>query len=348
MSAIPIRNIYAMLCYVWEIPLDDGFLRSCGEEVDNIHTLLARLLQHTSEQVLKRGLYRHYMHNEEEMNTVRGKIDISESVRRCSPLRKRLVCTHDLYTTDTLMNQIVKACLHIMSRSEYVEPAIRQDLHVLLPYFEGISDISLRPSVFAGVQYHRNNRRYRMLMGICELIVAELIADEQNGRIKMHRFLTDKAMANIYEKFVLRFFLWHLPKERYAVHTSMIRWRMSEQGYRHAGSMLPRMYPDIVIEDKRNGTQLIIDAKYYTEMLVKSYRSETAKIRSSHLYQIYAYLSNSAFEGEKRGMLLYPVVSYAVKEVFPFSDHPVEIRTLDLNREWGEIARELMGIVEGA
>jgi len=79
------------------------------------------------------------------------------------------------------------------------------------------------------------------------------------------------------------------------------------------------MLTDIVVENTSTKTQLIIDTKYYSQILISSNWSELKKVRTAHLYKIYAYTHESTYDGPIRGMLLYPTIDKEINTVFPMS-----------------------------
>ena len=76
-----------------------------------------------------------------------------------------------------------------------------------------------------------------------------------------------------------------------------------------AAKLLPKMQTDISLE--AGGRKIIIDCKYTPEATQTHYESES--LRSEHLYQLHAYLSNLPDQESRcEGMLLYPEVDKAI------------------------------------
>jgi 5-methylcytosine-specific restriction enzyme subunit McrC len=100
------------------------------------------------------------------------------------------------------------------------------------------------------------------------------------------------------------------------------------------------MKTDIVLTNFDSFKQIIIDTKFYQEIL-----SKHKKLNSGHLYQIHAYVNNSDFDGEVIGILLYASQGEDMDYHYKIGGHGILIKTLDLNQEWGEIDRRLREIV---
>ena len=95
---------------------------------------------------------------------------------------------------------------------------------------------------------------------------------------------------------------------------------------------------------------LIIDAKYYTHTTQTQYDVHT--IHSGNLYQIFTYVKNKDSEfGEKphtvSGMLLYAATDESIQpdNSYQMSGNNISVRTLDLNRDFTQIASQLNSIV---
>ena len=126
---------------------------------------------------------------------------------------------------------------------------------------------------------------------------------------------------------------------------SQIPWALDDG----IGTMLPIMQSDITLS--QGSRVLIIDAKYYTHTMQTQYDVHT--LHSNNLYQIFTYVKNKNAEfGEKphtvSGMLLYARTDEAVQpdNVYQMSGNRISVKTLDLNRDFSEIAAQLNAIVE--
>ena len=126
------------------------------------------------------------------------------------------------------------------------------------------------------------------------------------------------------------------------VHSPNISWDKNDD-FKHVGDdLLPIMKTDIVLQNREK--QLIIDAKYYADALISRNEIEIKKYRSFHLYQIFSYINNSKFDGEKAGMLLYPVVDIEIDDVSKIQGKEIYIQTLNLNTDWESIENRLKEI----
>ena len=95
------QNIYHMLAYAFQTLQGQGYRDIAAEEFDNTADLLAEILSRGVSLQLKRGLGREYVDREDMLSSPRGKIELSESLKTRSILRRQLVCSYDEFSTDT-------------------------------------------------------------------------------------------------------------------------------------------------------------------------------------------------------------------------------------------------------
>lgn len=101
---IPVQNVYYMLSYAFKVLNEQGYKRIATEEFNNTAELLAAILAKGIAVQLKRGLGKEYISQTEELSSLRGKIDIAESIKTQSMIRKKLICTYDDFSVNSTMN----------------------------------------------------------------------------------------------------------------------------------------------------------------------------------------------------------------------------------------------------
>ena len=110
-------------------------------------------------------------------------------------------------------------------------------------------------------------------------------------------------------------------------------------------NLLPAMSTDASL---RSVTRTIIIECKYTATLFQS-RYDAEKLRSSHLYQLCAYLRNLESNGEAdrvaEGILLYPAAGNALNQAYRLHGHQVSVRTLDLNQPWTGIEDQMLSMI---
>ena len=200
---IPIQNVYYMLSYAFQVLNEQGYKNIATEQFHNTGELMAAILEKGIAIQLKRGLGKEYIPQTEALSSLRGKIDIAESIKTQSMLRKQLICTYDEFSVNSIMNQIIKSTVELLLRSN-ISKQRKKNLRKLMVYFSEVDFIDLY-TVNWNVQYNRNNQTYRMLISICYLVVKGLLQTQSNGHTKLMDFLDEQRMCRLYEKFILEY-----------------------------------------------------------------------------------------------------------------------------------------------
>jgi len=342
MSKVPIQNLYYLLSYAWNHKL------KADEEQDldashcpDLNNFFARILNRGVERLLARGLDRSYIGFEEQTARIRGSIDFPTSLKRQTMLKGQLHCRFDELSADVPHNRIIKACLRILARDKAVDKNARAELQHRLRSFHEVRDTQLHARDFYRIQLHRNNRHYRFLLHLCQLVYTSLLPEQQqDGRRRFKDFQQDeKHMAWVFERFVLNFAKANLTDAKSKA--MGLTWQADEFSPDCHG-LLPTMQTDVTIDwpDRK----LILDCKYYADALASGQHGNQ-RFRTDHLYQLHAYLSNAAVAtgwDKVEGMLLYPTNGYALNHRFRLHGiHYVHLKTIDLNQSWKTIETNL-------
>lgn len=340
---IPIKNVYYMLSYFFQILNEQGYKSISTEEFANAADLCAAILARGISNQIRLGLNKDYIIRQEQLSAIRGKIELSESIKRQTMYRKQLVCSFDEFSVDSQMNRIVKTTAEKLISSQ-IAVSRKKELRKLMAYFRDVSTVDLH-SLDWNIRYDRNNQTYRMLISICYLVVKGLLQTQETGSKKMMDFFDEKHMYKLYEKFILEYY--RKEHKELKAEAMQIDWQLDDD----RRDMLPIMQTDITLSNKDKSKVLIIDAKYHGQIL-KEHQSKYA-IKSANLYQIFTYVKNQeekmkAVPHEVAGMLLYAKTG---EEMYPeneyqMSGNKISVRTLDLNQDFEKIKEQLDGIAD--
>ena len=210
-------------------------------------------------------------------------------------------------------------------------------------FFSSVDTIDPFSIRWNSIRFQRNNQTYRMLISLCQLILEGMLLTTESGDYKLANFLDEQRMCRLYEKFILEYYTKEYPQIKSAA--SQIPWALDD----NVGTYLPTMQTDIMLT---KGKQvLIIDAKYYTHTMQTQYNVST--IHSNNLYQIFTYVKNKEKEygtewDSVSGMLLYAKTDEQIQPdgSYLMSGNRISVKTLDLNREFVDIAEKLNRIAE--
>ena len=346
-KSIFIKNIYYMLSYAFT-PLKQSVYDDIQKEsFDNIHNLFGAILSKGIGMQLKQGLYRTYINRVEPLSVVRGKIDMSGTIRNRLEHRMCVTCDYDELSENNLLNQILKSTVLLLLRQKDVDERYKAELKKEMLYFSAVDEIELSGIRWSDIRFQRNNRTYQLLLGICQLLIEGSLMTTEKGEYHLAHFVDEKRISRLYEKFILEYYAQEFGEriKEFSSRAAQIPWQLDD-GY---DALLPVMQTDITLT---YGHQiLIIDAKYYRRTIQTNYGVQT--LHSGNLYQIFTYVKNKEAQlsgtGYKvSGMLLYAKTDEELvpDNIYQMSGNQISVKTLNLNHEFSEIEGQLKQIVK--
>jgi len=343
-DTIPIQNIYFLLCYALDHLQEKHYADVRTEGCDRVWDLLATVLTRSTQQVVKRGVHRDYLLVRERRTLPRGKILLTEELRRPVIGSLARTCEFDELSADILPNQIIRATLALMLRNPEVKTELRTELRNVFGFFEPFGSLRLEARAFRQVQLHRNMRHYRFVLDVCEFIHRQLLPSTTPGQSRFRDFLRDDArMGELFEQFVRNFFT--KEQSRYRVGKAQIAWALDEVQSSPGGlQLLPSMETDIRLEAPDDN--MIIECKFYSKPLRTHY--EKTSFISGHLYQLFTYLKNQERQlGWKNacGILLYATVHEPFDEHVHLHGHRIRVVSVRLDQDWQKLCAELLGLL---
>ena len=335
---ILIKNIYCMLCYAFKNLESVAQVNSSAENFDNMQDLFSVILYKGISHQLKRGLNREYEEKQEQLSTVRGKININETIKTNSLSEKKLICEFDENHENSYFNKVLKSTCLLLLRKGDIKQENGKLLKKILIYFSDIEEINLKRVEWTKISYHRNNVTYKMLINICYLVVKGLLMTTDRGELVLNKYLDDRQMHSLYEKFVLEYYRCHYPE----LQPKRIDIDWNIEGDKTGIEFLPNMQTDIILIGKEK--TLIIDTKFYSHSI--SLHFGKISYLSNNLYQIFTYVKNKDVDntGNIEGMLLYAKTEDEIlteENTFNMSGNNISIKVLDLNQEWDKIREKL-------
>lgn len=340
---VPVQNIYYLLCYAFDRIQEGKLIDVASSSFENLQDLFAHVLINGTQHLLRRGLDRSYVCFALDVPGIRGKLDISDTVKRRLHLQAKAHCQFDELSHDVMHNRIIKATLRMLGLVNGLDPTLKDRLAGLYNKLNTVSDISISSRSFRTIQLHRNNGFYHFILGICQLIMNNLIVNQEAGSARFIDFSEDESkMGRLFEKFVFNF----LQREQtyFHVQAPQLHWH-NAAGSKYDIGLLPIMRTDAVLES--SAQQIVIEVKFYGNPMSRYFGKES--LNSHHLYQIHSYLYNmiKVTPPEKRvsGMLLYASVGQDMNLDYILDGYPIIVRTIDLNKPWYSIKQEMLSLV---
>lgn len=341
--SIPIKNIYYLLSYGWDTGLD--FTQTKGIDTsgyESLICLLSDVFVKQCEGILKRNLVHSYVTLTEEYPGIKGKLDFNQTLNRQVLRKGRAVCEFDEWSSNILINQILKTTLVDLLGFKEISKIQKSEIRRCLLRMGEVESIDLRVTLFSQVNLNRNNHHYRLALHIAELIAQNTVLDEAEGKKVFVDIGRDhQKLAKLFERFAFQFYRKH---SGYRVKKERINWLSDRFEY------LPTMNTDITLESPNR--KIIIDTKFYGSTLGSRGDDFGAKkFHSANLYQIFSYVSNVAGANTQsnthkaEGILLYPTVDVELSEKYLIKEHPISVFTVNLNADWQLIHERMLALL---
>jgi len=343
---IPIKNIYYLLCYAWDCLAEKELVAVNSDDYHTLLDLFAKVLLNGCINLIKQGLDRNYLTESDTLTGIRGKIDIGVSIKKNLFITGRLYCHYDEFHQNILHNKIIKSILMQLLKTENLNQKLHNEIRSLSPKFDQIDIIQLTSKEFdiAQLQLHRNNWRYRFLLNVCRLIWENSLINEETGKYSFYSVAeSDQKMGHLFETFIHNFY--YIEQKQFVVKRDYINWNVIPIGD-SSTDILPRMETDVSLQSQDK--KIIIETKFYNDIFLKNKGVE--KLRSNHMYQLFAYLSNIASRGglnkQCEGILLYAETDKKIASSFQLGNHKLTIQSINLNQDWRAVHQDLLKIIE--
>ncbi len=348
-SGIPIENIWYMLLYALDILHLQRRWRTEIENAPNLNTLLSSILAKQIQQRFRIGLGRDYLTKENEIYGIRGRIDFHMSLKSMSFIHGRTFSRYQFYSANIKKNKIIKSTLSRMIRigdfgkDEKKARAKKNELRCIVQEMGGIDTSEISPTEIRRTLIKERDRDYSLMLSLCYLLCLCLMPREEVGPSSLMKINRDDLILyDIYEKFVAKFYEYHLTDWEVRSQ-SHLKWPLDNNL-----DYIPIMKPDLILEYKKTGQIIIIDTKF-TKNSLKEAQGGKLKFDSSHMYQIYTYLrtqeEKSNAHKKASGILLYPTVNKYLPQKTSIQGHTIGWETIDLAQPWEQIENNLLDLI---
>ncbi len=317
---VPVLNLFCMLEVAYNLK---SFQLLPGtthiERLDDLFDRLASILARRVLDRARKGLYRDYLNEHDNLAYVRGRIDIERTTRLLISGSASLNCIYQDHTADLTENQILLWTLRIISRLGIRRPEVISEVRHARRVLTGL--VSARPVTATeclGRFYHRLNQDYQPMHGICRFFLEHAGPGIKEGEHELIPFTLD--MPKLFETFVAEW-LRADGSEEFIVRPQHI-------AKLEANETLSFQI-DVVLKDPNSGKTLaVLDTKY------KSVETPS----EADIQQVVAYAVEM---GTSRAFLVYP--SQYIKPIQARVGH-VEVRSLafDLGEDYDEEGKRFL------
>ena len=294
------ENLLYMLSIAGDVPLRARDIAELANRKAPLSEhLMTAFANHLQEELLK-GLVSNYERRNNNLGVMRGKLSMTQHIKKNSVRRDRFHCEYDEFTPDNLLNQVFKYCCDLLMSLSHSQKALHTLRHCIL-ILDDVSNRSISVEQLKQIRFTRQNDRFKNLFSFCQLIIEGFAPIISTGENACFTLLFD--MNEVFERFIAAFMKKHLPETN--ADLSVIPQAKSRKThllkYGNSGRLL--LKPDILVE-RNNMPVLIIDTKWKALTIgTQTGRGGTSR---EDLYQMHAY---SQRFGVTHSTLLYPWVA---------------------------------------
>lgn len=319
---IAIEQLIAVACYAggwFDQESDFRFPPTAS-----MHDALALALAAAARRAFGRGILRGYRTEEDQLFTVRGRIDFAVQARRNFPGPIPVALRIDEHTEDILANQLVKAAAHKIGRLSLRIEAARAGIAWMAGLLEDVTLVEFPRHRLPQFQFDQLNEHYCEVITLARLILENVGFESGRGEVRAGGFLLD--MDILFERFVQQAMRRSLARSGWTLRT-------------HIDLPIDRQHrlpskPDLSCW-RGNSCTFVGDAKY---------KNAYGAVPRSDIYQVLAYATAA---GLSHGLLVYAAGeteprSYAIRN----SGTTIEVATLDLQKPLTEVLLDVDRLAE--
>ncbi|TWI60481.1 5-methylcytosine-specific restriction enzyme subunit McrC [Bradyrhizobium huanghuaihaiense] len=199
---VPIANLFGMLEVAYNLRsfrLFEG--ETLVESLDDIYERIVSILARRVLDRARKGLYRSYVSEHDELPFVRGSIDLVNAALNIKRGIPSVPCRYQEHTVDVDENRLLYWTLHVVRRQSLRREQVRADLDRARRVLSGaIALQNFSPADCIGRFYHRLNDDYAPMHGLCRFILEQTGPTIQSGDRSFLPFELD--MPKLFEAFV--------------------------------------------------------------------------------------------------------------------------------------------------
>ncbi|SBV31863.1 conserved protein of unknown function [uncultured Sphingopyxis sp.] len=275
------QKLVHLLAVAMDIDIDGGTLTTLGWQQDNLLEILIRLFSLKLIDALRQGMPRHYIEREEDMATLRGRLDVTRQFTRLAANPARLACRFDELSPDIAINRIMRAAVDRLRRISQSADNQRRLAELAFAYAD-ITPVPRQALRWDAVRLDRTNARWKDLLALARLILGERFQTSSMGEQTGFSLLFE--MNTLFEEYIGRMLRRALAGSGLSVHLQGGRLYCLEAA--DDGRRTFQTRPDILI--KRGGEVVhIVDTKW--KRIASRIDDPKQGVSQADVYQMMAY-----------------------------------------------------------
>ena len=293
------ERLIHMLATVHDLEIATGLAADLGIQRETMLEVLIRLFADRLIDTVRHGLPRRYIEHDEDLPSLRGRMDMVRQFTTLAASPWRLACRFDALSSDVLLNRIMKAAIQCLRRvASHTETQRR--LAELAMVYADVGDLPSRCVPWSMLNLDRTDRRWGPLVRLARLLLDGDYQTTSSGQVTGTALLFD--MGHLFESYVAKM-LQRAFRGHYfqIIAQGGLRYCMAEIGPEgQSGRQTFQTRPDILVK-LGSEIHMIIDTKW--KRLRPRVDDAKRGVSQGDVYQMMAY---ARLYATSKLMLLYP------------------------------------------
>lgn len=275
------ERLVHLLAVALDIEIDGGAMTSLGWQKDSLLEIIIRLFSTKLLDAVRQGIPRRYIDCEDDLRALRGRLNVGRQFTVLAVNQSKLACRYDELSTDTALNQIMKAAVERLSRLSRTSDNQRRLSELAFGYAD-VSPVPMSALRWQDVQLDRTNARWKDLLALAKFILGDQFQTTSTGTQAGFSLLFE--MNTLFEQYVGRMMRRALVGSGLIVHLQGGKLFCLESI--DDGRRLFQTKPDIMIKDGDRVVH-VIDTKW--KRICPQTEDPKQGIAQSDVYQMMAY-----------------------------------------------------------
>lgn len=289
------ERLVHMLAIALDLDVASGAVASLGLQRENLLEVLIGLFVRQLAEAVRRGMPVRYVAQEDDLPTLRGRLDITRQFTTLAANPAQLACRFDELSPDITLNQVMKAAVTRLAQIARA-PANQRSLRELGQVYAEIASVPVRLLAWDRIVLDRTNSRWRSLLALARLLLGEQFQTTSSGATDGFSLLFE--MNILFERYVARVLRRALAGQGIeVVAQGGLRFCLAEVP---SGRGLFQTKPDILLRRDGHVVQ-IIDTKW--KRIARAIDDRKQGVSQGDVYQMMAY---ARLYDCARVTLLYP------------------------------------------
>lgn len=276
------KRLVQILAVVFDLRIETGQITELEWQNETLLEILIRIFCDKLTEAVRRGMPRNYVVHEEDLPALRGTLVVQRQFTQHAVNPSRLACRFDDLSSNTALNQVMKAAVSHLSRFTSSTRNL-QRLRELEFVLVDISTIPVSALPWGDIKIDRTNNSWQDLLGMARMFLRDQFQNTNAGEGVGTALLFEMNM--LFEKYIGRLAL------RASAETEF---RVSLQGGRKYCLAATQNYreafltkPDILIRDAEGRPIHIVDTKW--KIITPVALDSKMGVAQSDVYQMIAY-----------------------------------------------------------